>query len=79
MDFISSVELGSCYKIITPVQLQTSEAQPVIQARDRCRQLHTKANLVSLETVAELDFLAKLLSREPGKAYYSVAIPNLMF
>ena len=66
VDFIRSVELGSCYKIITPIPSQASVAQSVLQATDRCRQFHPNANLISLETVAELDFLAKLLIREPG-------------
>jgi hypothetical protein len=53
--------LGSCYKIFTA----RSEARPVSQSRDHCKQLSRLASLVSVETVQEKVFIAGLLRQEP--------------
>jgi len=64
-DFIKNNDIGSCYKIFTSIQL--ADARPVSDARDNCRSLHTLANLVSVETIQEKNYLSQLLKSEPGK------------
>lgn len=60
-DFILT-SWGSCYKVFS----DDHEARSVQDAKQHCQTYHTVADLVSVDTVQEKEFLAGLLATEGG-------------
>ena len=64
-EFIANRDYTSCYRIVTPA-LNSGDvaASSVMLAKEKCKTFHNHADLVSLETTEEKNFLAKYLTSE---------------
>ena len=68
IDFDLNLETGSCYKIITPLESEgEAKAKSQPEARADCQSRHKLADLVSIDTEKERNFVANLLAQQPCK------------